>query len=265
MSSVRPKYLGFKNTSVSYGNYEVTGYKGNGRYEVTFYNGFKTMSSSKEILNGKIKNKLHPTIDGVGYLGEGLFKVTYTTNGKKNNTPAYEVWLGIIKRCYNPKCVAYNLYGGRGISVASVWHNYQNFALWYYQKGSCKAKLAVDKDLLFHGNKVYSPDTCTLVPYAINNLFVGGLKKGVYYKKDSGMFVAQIHTGDKTANDKPKQTFLGYHLTEKLAMDTFLEAKIKYVKEVAVKYENVLDKRVYTNLTDPSWVTDYILCKNKGE
>lgn len=42
--------------------------------------------------------------------------------------PEYEAWIGIKKRCNNPKYHEYHLYGGRGISVCVEWNNsFQSF------------------------------------------------------------------------------------------------------------------------------------------
>lgn len=33
----------------------------------------------------------------------------------------YRTWLGMIKRCEDPKAIGYNYYGGRGIKVCRRW------------------------------------------------------------------------------------------------------------------------------------------------
>ncbi len=45
-----------------------------------------------------------------------------TTHGLAK-TPEHCIWTGIIKRCYNKKCKAYNNYGGRGIGMCDEWRN----------------------------------------------------------------------------------------------------------------------------------------------
>jgi hypothetical protein len=40
----------------------------------------------------------------------------------------YEAWVGIKKRCLNPRTKNYNNYGGRGIKICDRWINsYENF------------------------------------------------------------------------------------------------------------------------------------------
>ena len=41
----------------------------------------------------------------------------------------YKLWVAIKQRCYNPNCVAYHRYGGRGITMCDRWCNsYADFA-----------------------------------------------------------------------------------------------------------------------------------------
>jgi hypothetical protein len=42
-------------------------------------------------------------------------------------TPEYECWLGLKKRCLNPKCQDFARYGGRGIKVCERWLKFENF------------------------------------------------------------------------------------------------------------------------------------------
>ena len=61
-----------------------------------------------------------------------------------------------------------------------------------------EAKVDLDKDILFKGNKVYSPETCAFVPHEINTLFVnrkacrGELPVGVYYDTEKGKYRANM-------------------------------------------------------------------------
>lgn len=46
----------------------------------------------------------------------------------KNKTPEYRSWAKMHDRCYNPKQICYDIYGGRGIVVCSRWRkDYRNF------------------------------------------------------------------------------------------------------------------------------------------
>lgn len=41
----------------------------------------------------------------------------------------------MMRRCYDPKCVMYGLYGGIGISVCDEWHDRENFKKWAKENG----------------------------------------------------------------------------------------------------------------------------------
>lgn len=105
-------------------------------------------SQAKEIRIGNIKDRLCPEVSGTGFMGWG----DYPAKVGNKNTPAYEVWRGIIRRCYNQDSADYCRYGGNGITVSDDWKNYQNFAEWYYDQyknysHSYNTKFDVDKDL----------------------------------------------------------------------------------------------------------------------
>ena len=119
--------------------------------------------------NGKIKCPYERRYYGVGYLGEGNYKVC--ENGK--HTKVYKTWHSMLERCYSDKCQEKNpTY--KNCSVTEEWHNFQNFAKWYSEnfyeiEGE---RMCLDKDILVKHNKIYSPETCMFVPITINSLFV---------------------------------------------------------------------------------------------
>lgn len=41
--------------------------------------------------------------------------------------PLYSTWKGMMRRCYQPKCQAFEYYGGRGITVCERWHDVRLF------------------------------------------------------------------------------------------------------------------------------------------
>jgi hypothetical protein len=93
---------------------------------------------------------------GVGFIGEGKFKSSL--NGVRSK--AHKTWTGMLERCYSEKCHARNpTY--KECSVCDEWHNFQNFAKWFF-KNYIKG-FELDKDIKVKGNKIYSPDTCIFV------------------------------------------------------------------------------------------------------
>lgn len=48
--------------------------------------------------------------------------VLKTQNGlSRKFRPEYQTWIGMKQRCYNPRVINYNHYGGRGITVCARW------------------------------------------------------------------------------------------------------------------------------------------------
>lgn len=82
-----------------------------------------------------------------------------TENFKKHgdaNTRLYKIWIGMRKRCLNPKSYNYSNYGGRGIAVCDDWMSYENFRDWAVSNGYSDS-LSLDRKN-FDGD--YSPDNC---------------------------------------------------------------------------------------------------------
>ena len=95
------------------------------------------------------------------------------------NNPYYQRWNQIIHRCYDKKYNKYSSYGGKGVKVCEDWKNFQNFAKWIEEKNNYNKidDFAVDKDIIANINhleiKIYSPETCLLIPHNINGFLAG--------------------------------------------------------------------------------------------
>ena len=66
----------------------------------------------------------------------------------------FNIWTGMLTRCYNKNSHAYDRYGGRGIIVCDRWHTYDNFLS---DMGISPAKLSIDR-INNEGN--YEPLNC---------------------------------------------------------------------------------------------------------
>lgn len=141
---------------------------------------------------GQIKNPYDKTVYGIGYLGDGHHKTW--NNGRF--TKKYNSWSDMLSRCYvdeKGQPAYYNI-----CAVCNDWLNFQVFCDWYEENAyPVNERLHLDKDILYPGNTIYSPDKCLLVPQRINMLFVRhrpnkyGLPEGIG-RTDAGRFQRHI-------------------------------------------------------------------------
>lgn len=78
----------------------------------------------------------------------------YKHGGRKSRL--YSIWSGMLKRCNNPDCHAYENYGGRGISICNEWLNFPNFRDWALNN-NYSDDLSIDR-INVNGN--YEPSNC---------------------------------------------------------------------------------------------------------
>lgn len=150
----------------------------------------------------------------------------------------YRVWSGMISRCYSVKNQNYSRYGGRGVYVCNQWHEFQNFAAWYYSQYK-EDDWHLDKDILSEDNLVYSPSTCTFVPPVINTFFATLPKNEGYVptlKFSKGGWKVSMSDG-----------YYKYNKTFKTEYEGFLfYKKIKETKatELAKEYSQTLNNGI---------------------
>lgn len=188
-----------------------------------------------------VRNPFRRLASGIGYVGVG----EYSPDADRR---LYTLWNNVFTRCYDEvqlkKGVTYV-----GCSICEEWHNFQNFAKWcddqpQYSNGNV---WCLDKDIIFKGNKVYSPETCCFVPTELNNLFTlrgnarGIYPLGVYFNKKDEKFIAQV-------NINGKRTTLGRYISVDTAFTAYKIAKEKIIKDAANRYKDQLDQRTYTAL-----------------
>ena len=183
----------------------------------------------------------------IGYLGEG----EYTTRINNKKTKAYIKWSSMIQRCYDP----YELNRRPkyiDCYVCEEWHNFQNFAKWFYENYyEChNEQMHLDKDILIKNNKIYSPETCIFVPQRINDLFVkrdndrGEYPLGIAYDKKNKRLVAKCSI---LINEKNHNKHLGVFPLNRpfQAFTCYKNFKENYIKQVADEYKNLIPKKLY--------------------
>ena len=179
---------------------------------------------------------------GVGYSSVGEYK----TSINNKHTRAYSTWKGMLRRCYS---AAYkvNLPTYIDCTVSDEWHDFQNFAHWFYSQTHSHLKHHLDKDILHPQNKVYSAKTCALVPSQVNTVLNncracrGDLPQGVSYHKIAGKYRARI-------NIKGKDSYLGVFDCIEEAYQTYKKAKEDNVKRTALEWRECIDDDVFQAL-----------------
>ena len=192
-----------------------------------------------EFKNGEVKSHFSPTVYEVGIVGYE----TTTINGKK--IKSYSCWKSMIQRCYSEKYKEkHPTY--KDVTCCEEWKYYKNFKEWYnenyYEVND--ERMEIDKDILHKGNKIYSPETCCIVPHKINELFVksdkrrGNLPIGILSYKNK--FRVQCNLGEKK-----KQKHLGVYDTIEEAFEVYKKYKIAFIKEMAESYKNKIPIKLY--------------------
>lgn len=64
----------------------------------------------------------------------------------------------MMRRCYNPKSIAFKSYGAKGIKVCEEWHDRDNFRKWCNENGYTKG-LRLNR---IDSTKDYCPENCVL-------------------------------------------------------------------------------------------------------
>lgn len=188
---------------------------------------------------GSVKNPYHPRVYGVGFVGVGSFKTSIGGKG----TEAYSAWSSMMRRCYDSKYWIKNP-SYEGCTVHLDWHNFQNFAGWYMSQKWLGLGYQLDKDILVSGNKVYSKENCCLVPQEIN--------KSISVYRKSGKLLGVAALGSKhraTIAFKGRTIHLGCFDTEEDAVDAYINAKTRNIKELAEEYRGMVDYKVYQKLS----------------
>ena len=187
---------------------------------------------------GGIRNPYDKTVYGVGYLGEGKYKVYIDQDHLE---PVYNVWRTLLGRvCTEKHRKQFPAYVD--CEVCEEWLCYQNFAEWWnknmYHIGT--ERMHLDKDILIKGNKVYSPDTCLIVPQSINEIFHSSGKK----KKDADLphTIIRVARGRFSVSYRGKS--LGVYDTVEEASDVYLKEKRDYIKQKVESMENELPDKV---------------------
>lgn len=176
------------------------------------------------------------TVCNIGYLNKKSWK---------DNHLAYKYWENMIRRCYYEEQLKKNeTY--IGCVVCEEWLCFDNFLKWFEKNyyNVFNERMNLDKDILFKGNKIYSPQTCIFVPQRINTLFVkknknrGDLPIGVFWDEERQKYKATW----REANSKSKsKRFI--NLID--AFNYYKKNKERVIKQVADEYKDLIPTELY--------------------
>lgn len=133
--------------------------------------------------------------------GIGVNDADYPVYKKENGKQVwichyYRAWKNMLVRSYSDKYKQkYTTY--EGVAVCQEWHSFMRFRAWM-EKQDWKGK-HLDKDILFEGNKVYSPNTCVFIDGVVNNFLTdsaaarGEWPIGVYWHGREQKFRGQCN------------------------------------------------------------------------
>ena len=194
------------------------------------------------IKGGDMPYKIERTVCGIGFNSGG----NYETSLNKKQLKVYKLWAAMMNRCYNPIYLKQKP-NYIGCTVCEEWHDFQNFAKWFYSERFHIFKYELDKDILIKGNKIYSPETCCLVPHSINMLITnsgsksGGYPQGISLHKGTGKFRVRLGVYGKIK-------YIGLFNSEALALSAYKKAKESHIRDVALENKDLIEFSVFEAL-----------------
>lgn len=161
-----------------------------------------------------------------------------------HRTQSYTRWNDMKKRCRKGMEPNWKWLTYADTEMSTEFQDYQKFVPWHMaQIGYGFDKYHIDKDLILPGNRVYGPDTCVLLPAALNQFicvkrnFGAALPTGVYMLR--GRFCGSMNVDGKTI-------YLGLFPSAESAHEAYVERKDLEARkwyERALSGEIVIDPR----------------------
>ena len=199
-------------------------------------------------------------INDAGYVTQKFETIGYV-NGKRKQKrvwicPFYQTWANMIMRCYSTKYQEQRpTY--KGCSVSKEWLTFSNFRTWMMIQDWQDNQL--DKDILFEGNKVYSPETCVFVTPMVNTFTIdSGSARGEWLIGANWNKRGKFQSICCNPFTKKKE-HLGRFDSEQEAHEAWLKRKLELAYELAAIQE---DPRVAEALIDrySNYKTNEIKC-----
>lgn len=195
-------------------------------------------------------------------INEVNLEQAYIEYENRANYEAYQIYNSIRSRCKNTRKHKESLERCYNEAfMCQEWvDNPKNFVKWYlsHYYSVENESMAVDKDLFGNGSKIYSPDTCCILPQGLNTLLTNCKKPykvgqtpdntlplGVMYNSKTGKYRSKIiFTGTE------KAIFLSEYDTKEEAFNEYKKMKQADICIVAAKYKNVIPEYIYKALLE---------------
>ena len=198
--------------------------------------GYVVRTTYSNYKKGNVKNLYCPDIYGVAMIG-----AKYPSKINGSQVKEYNAWFHMIRRCFDEKYNnAHKTYNN--VSCCEEWLLYDNFYEWLHKQGNFEKwydgeRWNLDKDILTKGNKLYSPDTCCLVPQNVNTLF----EKKENQRGKYPIGVTKTKTGYCAQCSNPYNKsirWIGVYSTPEYAFNAYKEYKENLIKQVAqIEYD----------------------------
>ena len=199
-----------------------------------------TKTTSAAVRRGDIRDYWLPTVFGVG-----IMDIPNATKDPLKKAARIK-WQSMLTRCYSS--LYQNKYPTyKGCEISESFKRFSTFLEWYIsQVGFNQEGWHLDKDILGCG-KVYSPQTCCVIPNEINVALASISSKhnaknkfGISRRKN-GRFAVYAHCGSINK-------YLGIFDTLEEALKAYKQAKESRIKWLANKWKDQIDLRVYEEL-----------------
>lgn len=201
------------------------------------WKGFEKRTTYQNFKRGQIQNPYEKTVWGVGYIGDGKYKVYDNWKPTLN----YGCWSNVLRRCcdqrYKEMFPEY-----ADCICCEEWFNLQTFSAWFEENyyPIKNERVQLDKDILVKGNRTYSPSTCIFVPQSVNLIFQ---KKSRKENLPTG--ITQNSKGFRATYNTRK---LGKFETLEDAEAAYDTAKREHIDELAEHYKPMIPQKVYDAL-----------------
>lgn len=141
----------------------------------------------------------------------------------KEHPRLYNIWKGMIYRCYKPTKSGYERYGGKGVTVCDEWINsFENFLEWSLVNGYSDV-LTIDR---IESTNPYGPSNCRWSDY-----FTQEANRGMHKDNTTG------YKGVAPLNGKFRSYLTRKRITKHLGMFNTLEEAVMAREYALEQYE----------------------------